>query len=83
VLSFVAQNQTNISADSLRVAVIPPFREVLGPSALYICVLDRLHFDLLVDGVWKEAVGKLEGAAAGVIEILVWTGISTQVNPRQ
>ena len=44
MLSFVAQNQTNLSADSLRVAIVKPFREVLGPAALYICVLDRLHF---------------------------------------
>ena len=47
MLSFVAQDQTNISADSLGVAINKPFREVLGPAALYICVLDRLHFDLV------------------------------------
>jgi hypothetical protein len=47
VLGFVAQNQTNISADSLGVAVIQPFREVLRPAALYIGVLDGLHFDLV------------------------------------
>ena len=47
VLSFVAQDQTNISADSLGVAIVPPFTEVLGPAALYICVLDGLHFDLV------------------------------------
>jgi len=45
VLSFVAQNQTNTSADSLGVRINKPFREMLGPAALYICVLDRLHFD--------------------------------------
>ena len=46
MLSFVAQDQTNISADSLGVSINKPFREVLGSAALYICVLDRLHFDL-------------------------------------
>ena len=45
VLGFVAQNQTNMSADGLGVGINKPFREVLGPAALYICVLDRLHFD--------------------------------------
>jgi len=45
MLGFVAQDQTNISADSLGVAIVPPFREVLAPAALYVCVLDRLHFD--------------------------------------
>ena len=83
MLSFVAQNQTNISADSLRVAVIPPFREVLAHLLSISASSIGFISILLVDGVWKEAVGKLEGAAAGVIEILVWTGISTQVNPRQ
>ena len=47
MLSFVAQDQTNISADSLGVAIDKPFREVLGPPALYIRVLDGLHFDLV------------------------------------
>jgi hypothetical protein len=47
VLSFVAKDQTNIGADSLRVAVAQTFREVLGPAAFYICVLDGLHFDLV------------------------------------
>jgi len=56
VLSFVAQDQTNISADSLGVAVIQPFREVLGPAPLYIGVLDWLHFDCWSTGVWEEAV---------------------------
>ena len=46
MLSFVAQDQTNISADCLGVSINKPFREVLGSAALYICVLDRLHFDL-------------------------------------
>jgi len=46
MLGFVAQDQTNISADSLGVSINKPFREVLGSAALYICVLDRLHFDL-------------------------------------
>jgi hypothetical protein len=45
VLGFVAQNQTNMSADGLGVGINKPFREVLGPAALYICLLDRLHFD--------------------------------------
>jgi len=45
VLSFVAQDQANTSADSLGAAIDKPFREVLGPDALYICVLDRVHFD--------------------------------------
>jgi hypothetical protein len=62
VLSFVAQDQTNMSADSLGVAINKPSREVLGPAALYICVLDRLHFDLLVEGVWKETVVDSEKA---------------------
>ena len=47
MLGFVAQDQTNISADSLRVAIDKPFREVLAPVALNICVLDRLHFDIV------------------------------------
>ena len=47
MLSFVAQDQTNISADSLGVAIDKPFREVLGPVPLYIRVLDRLQFDLV------------------------------------
>ena len=47
MLGFVAQNQTNISANTLRVAIVKPSREVLGPAALYICVLDRLHFDFV------------------------------------
>ena len=46
MLGFVAHDQTNISADSLGVAIDKPFREVLGPVRLYICVVDRLHFDL-------------------------------------
>jgi hypothetical protein len=46
MLGFVAQDQTNISADSLGVSINKPFREVLGSAALYICFLDRLHFDL-------------------------------------
>jgi len=50
VLGFVAHDQTNISADSLGVAIEKPFREVLAPAALYICVLDRLHFDI----VWLD-----------------------------
>jgi hypothetical protein len=64
VLGFVAQNQTNISADSLGVAIIQPFREVLGPAALYIRVLDRLHFDLV--GRWilgRSGCSKRERAA--------------------
>jgi hypothetical protein len=43
-----------ISADSLRVAIDKPFREVLGPAALYICVLDRLHFDLVGRQVFRK-----------------------------
>jgi hypothetical protein len=59
VLSFVAQDQTNTSADSLRVAIDKPSREMLGPAARYICVLDRVHFDsLLVDGCLKEPLGR-------------------------
>jgi hypothetical protein len=27
------------------VGINKPFREVLGPAALYICLLDRLHSD--------------------------------------
>ena len=45
VLGFVAQDQTNMSADSLGVAVDKPLREVLGPAALDIGVLDQLHFE--------------------------------------
>ncbi len=43
MLGFVAQDQPNISADSLGVAIDKPFKEVLAPASLYICVLDRLH----------------------------------------
>ena len=43
----MAQDQTNISADCLGVAIDKAFREVLGPATLYICVLDRLHFDIV------------------------------------
>ena len=46
-LGFVTHDQTNISADSLGVAIDKPFTEVLGSAALYICVLDRLHFDIV------------------------------------
>ena len=64
VLSFVAQDQTNISADSLGVAVIQPFREVLCPAALYIGVLDRFHFDLVGRRVLERyGSGKRERAA--------------------
>ena len=52
MLGFVAHDQTNISADSLGVAIDKPFREVLGPVRLYICVVDRLHFDI----VWSTVV---------------------------
>ena len=45
VLGFVAQDQTNMSADSLGVAIDKPLREVLGPAVPYICVLDQLHFE--------------------------------------
>ena len=45
VLGFVAQDQTNMSADGLGVGINKPFREMLGPAALYICLLDPLHFD--------------------------------------
>ena len=44
MLGFVAQNQTNISANSLRVAIVKPSRKVLGPAALYIRFLDWVHF---------------------------------------
>jgi hypothetical protein len=67
MLSFVAQDQTNISADSadrLRVAINKPFREVLGPVALYICVLDRGHFDSRRSaGVWVEGTVKAQPRA--------------------
>jgi len=43
VLGFVAHDQTNISADSLGVAIDKPFRKVLGPAPLYIRFLDRVH----------------------------------------
>ena len=62
MLSFVAQDQTNISADSLGVSINKPFREVLGSAALYICVLDRLHVGCWSTGVWKEAVVGSENA---------------------
>jgi hypothetical protein len=62
MLSFVAQDQTNISADSLGVSINKPFREVLGSAALYICVLDRLHVGFWSTGVWKEAVVGSENA---------------------
>ena len=52
MLGFVAHDQTNISADSLGVAIDKPFWEVLGPVRLYICVVDRLHFDI----VWSTVV---------------------------
>ena len=52
MLGFVAHDQTNISADSLGVAIDKPFREVLGPVRLYISVVDRLHFDI----VWSTVV---------------------------
>jgi hypothetical protein len=48
VLGFVAQNQTNMSADSLGVAINKPFREVLGPAALYICVLDSASLNQVI-----------------------------------
>jgi len=34
-----------MSADSLGMGIHKPFRKVLGPIALYICVLDGLHFE--------------------------------------
>jgi hypothetical protein len=46
-LGFVAQDQTNMKADSLGVAIDKPFREVLGPAARYICVLDGVHSEFL------------------------------------
>jgi hypothetical protein len=36
------------------VGINKPFREVLGPAALYICLLDRLHSDCST-GVWLLA----------------------------
>jgi len=67
VLSFVAQDQTNMSADSLGVAIDKPFREVLAPVVLYICVLDWLHFDLGVRRVFeKSGCRTREGVAAGM-----------------
>jgi hypothetical protein len=56
VLGFVAQDQTDIGADSLGVAIGPPFREVLGPAPLYIGILDRLHFDIVGPTVGANSV---------------------------
>ena len=36
-----------MSADNLGVGINKPSREMLGPAGLYICVLDRLHFDIV------------------------------------
>ena len=64
MLGFVAQDQTNISADSLGVSINKPFREVLGPASFYICVLDGLHFDLVDRRVLeRNGSGKRERAA--------------------
>ena len=63
MLGFVAQNQTNISADSLRVSIDKPFREVLGPAPLYIGILDRLHFDIVGPTVGANSSRKKNPAA--------------------
>ena len=47
-----------MSADSLRVAIDKPSREMLGPAARYICVLNRSISIVLVAGCLKEPLGR-------------------------